>query len=89
MINKKQFLCQRPVQPLFADLFFDKSQALWNIIILIATITSDTVCAIEQSCMAWQICSHQVKQNIFSAQSQGHKASCPGDSVIQLPFVFH
>lgn len=30
-----------------------------------------------------QISSHQVKQNIFSAQSKEHIASCPGDSVTQ------
>lgn len=54
MINKKLFLCQQPVQPLFADLFFDKSQALWNIVILITAITSDTARATEPSRMAWQ-----------------------------------
>lgn len=36
-----------------------------------------------------QISSHRVKQNIFSAQSQGHAASCPGDSVTQWLCVFH
>lgn len=37
----------------------------------------------------WQISSHQVKQNIFSTQSQGHIASCPGDSVTHWLLVFH
>lgn len=49
-------------------------------------------CTWPQPCIEWpdglgQIFIHQVKQNIFSAQSQGHTASCPADSVTQWLLV--
>lgn len=43
----------RPFLP-FVGLYFDRGQALWNIIILIITITSNTARDLEQNPMAWQ-----------------------------------
>lgn len=56
-------------------------------------ITSDTAhgpnCVSNDITGSCKASIHQVKQNIFSARSQGDVASCPGESVTQWLLVFH